>query len=70
MLAPAFLWTLAFFFVPLIVMAVDAGIFFKPQRLMRLWERPAFRSFAYAWCVYAILVFGIFDEVDFIYFQF
>jgi alginate O-acetyltransferase complex protein AlgI len=41
-----------------------------PERVPRIWARPAFRALAYNACVYAIAFFGFFGHRDFIYFQF
>lgn len=42
----------------------------KPQVAAPIWCRPAFRLTAYASCFYAIVCFGVFEGLDFIYFQF
>jgi alginate O-acetyltransferase complex protein AlgI len=41
-----------------------------PERIPRVWARPAMRALAYNACIYAIVFFGFFGHRDFIYFQF
>ena len=52
------------------VFTVDFQIFFQPPRVMALWRSRPFRWACYALCVLAIVCFGVFDRVEFIYFQF
>jgi D-alanyl-lipoteichoic acid acyltransferase DltB (MBOAT superfamily) len=66
---PRFELVLAFI-VSALVFVVDFLIVFRPPRFMALWAGRRFRWACYATCVLAIACFGVFDRVEFIYFQF
>ena len=52
------------------LLAIDLSLFAQPRWVVRLWERASVRTALYVGAIYAILLLGIFDSVDFIYFQF
>ena len=58
------------FIMPLILLVIDVSLFVQPAFLRRLWGQDLFRTAVYVAGIYAILLLGIFDSVDFIYFQF
>ena len=58
------------FLMPALMIVIDYCICFKPRMIMKFWEYDSFRSFSYVTCLYLILLFGVFEKVDFIYFQF
>jgi len=58
------------FLMPALMIVIDYCICFKPKVIMKFWEYDSFRSFSYVTCIYLILLFGVFEKVDFIYFQF
>jgi len=58
------------FLMPALMIVIDYCICFKPRVIMKFWEYDSFRSFSYVTCFYLILLFGVFEKVDFIYFQF
>jgi hypothetical protein len=53
-----------------ILTIVEASIAFEPWRIMRMWNYRAFRWPCYVGCAYSIVFFGVFESVQFIYFQF
>lgn len=66
---PRFELVLAFIMIA-ITGVVDWCIHFKPQLVLRLWsERPVRWALTYA-CVFAVIFFGVFGHLQFIYFQF
>ena len=58
------------FLMPVLMIIIDYCICFKPRVIMKFWEKDSFRSFSYVTGLYLILFFGVFEKVDFIYFQF
>ena len=58
------------FLMSAVVFTVDFMIFFRPPRVLSLWRRRPVRWACYAACIFAIACFGVFDQVEFIYFQF
>ena len=56
--------------MPIVVFLVDACILLKPWLVTRLWQAQFVRSSAYVACLYAMIMFGVFDGAEFIYFQF
>ena len=58
------------FLMPALMIFIDYCISFKPKVIMKFWEYDSFRSFSYVTCLYLILLFGVFQKIDFIYFQF
>jgi len=58
------------FIMPVLMFFTDYCICFKPKMIMKLWESGSFRSFSYVTGLYLILLFGVFQKIDFIYFQF
>jgi hypothetical protein len=58
------------FLMPALMIVIDYCICYKPRVIMKFWENDSFRSFSYVTCLYLILLFGVFEKVDFIYFQF
>jgi alginate O-acetyltransferase complex protein AlgI len=41
-----------------------------PSRIPRIWSFAPFRQVCYYACIYAVICFGVFGRIDFIYFQF
>lgn len=66
---PRFEMALAFFWI-LILMIVDSLISRQPPWFMAIWRHRPVRWAIYLVAVYAIVFFGVFGNVDFIYFQF
>lgn len=66
---PRFEFMLAFVMIALLI-AVEFFLRFRPPALNALWQSRAVRWGCYAGCAYAIVFFGVFDRVEFIYFQF
>jgi D-alanyl-lipoteichoic acid acyltransferase DltB (MBOAT superfamily) len=58
------------FLMPILMIFIDYCIGFKPRVIMKFWEYDSFRSLSYVTGLYLILLFGVFERVDFIYFQF
>jgi hypothetical protein len=51
-------------------LVVDAVLRFRPERVMRLWEISQVRwSLALA-LIYNVVFFGVFEQLEFIYFAF
>ncbi|HZZ43664.1 MAG TPA: MBOAT family O-acyltransferase [Tepidisphaeraceae bacterium] len=50
--------------------AVEACLVFQPRLVTSLWSRRPVRWTAYSLCVYSVIFFGVFERVQFIYFQF
>ena len=53
-----------------LLVGVDAVLRFQPRWALKLWERGGVRMAAYLFIAYDIVFFGVFERVDFIYFQF
>lgn len=66
---PRFEMALAFAVIA-IVFVVDWFIAYQPRTVMRLWMSRPVRWTCYNVCAYAIIFFGVFGHVEFIYFQF
>ncbi len=66
---PRFEMGLAFLMIGT-VMVVDWLLVHRPACVMTLWQRRAFRWTCLASCFFGVVFFGIFDKVQFIYFQF
>jgi alginate O-acetyltransferase complex protein AlgI len=58
------------FVFPAGLVAMDWIIEKRPQWVMRIWQRGWFRNIVYVAGFYAIILFGVFGQVNFIYFQF
>lgn len=56
--------------MPIVLFTIDYFISEKPAWVMRLWGRSPVRTLLYVACLTAIMMFGVFGKVDFIYFQF
>ena len=54
----------------LAVLAVDSIRLHRPRWMEIAWQRPAFRWPVYAAAVYSVVFFGVFQHIEFIYFQF
>lgn len=66
---PRFSMTLAFFWIPFL-MAVDACLSSQPAWVKTLWSYRLFRHLCYLSLFFAIALFGVFEEIEFIYFAF
>ncbi len=66
---PRFEMMLSFMVIIILVM-VDFVLANDKSRVRVLWDRPVFRRLCYCGMFYSIIFFGIFDKVEFIYFQF
>lgn len=72
------LWSLGLPRFEMILAFVTIGILFSVEFMMlrpwmtvsRVWEKPVLRRMCYCACIYWIVCFGVFDKVQFIYFQF
>ena len=53
-----------------LVMVVDWFLANQPGYMKSLWRKRSFRWACLAGCFYGIVFFGVFDKVQFIYFQF
>jgi hypothetical protein len=42
----------------------------NPSKIPKIWSSNSFRQICYWACTYSVVFFGVFDHVDFIYFQF
>jgi D-alanyl-lipoteichoic acid acyltransferase DltB (MBOAT superfamily) len=54
----------------MLLLVVDLAIEYRPQQAQQLWQFRGFRWASYASAVYALVFFGIWERVEFIYFQF
>lgn len=66
---PRFEMALSFFWI-FFLMASDAVLYHKPAWATRLWQNRIFRHLCYQFLFFAIALFGVFEEVEFIYFAF
>jgi D-alanyl-lipoteichoic acid acyltransferase DltB (MBOAT superfamily) len=66
---PRFEMLLAFVMIGVVTL-VDWILVRQPEGVMVLWKKRPFRWTSLAVCFYAIVFFGVFDKVHFIYFQF
>ncbi len=66
---PRFELALAFMMIGTVMM-VDWLLVRRPAFVMTFWQRRSFRWTCLAGCFYGIVFFGVFDKVQFIYFQF
>ena len=66
---PRFEMTVALLMVA-IVMSVDWLMAYRPPFILALWQKSAFRWSCLITCFYSIVFFGVFEKVQFIYFQF
>ena len=60
-------------FLPFALALVFCGEYFRlhrPPRLEQAWSRRPVRWFVYAGGIYGVVFFGIFQHIEFIYFQF
>jgi hypothetical protein len=60
---------LAGFFI-LVLFLVDFFIEYRPKVIFELWERRALRWGAYVGAAYSLVFFGVWERIEFIYFQF
>jgi alginate O-acetyltransferase complex protein AlgI len=61
---------LPFLLLFVVIMFVVEWMIEHPQRRPAIWSNTAFRVAAYYACAFAIVFYGVFGHVDFIYFQF
>jgi alginate O-acetyltransferase complex protein AlgI len=52
------------------LVVVDAVLRFRPERAMRLWAIPRIRWFLALALIYNVVFFGVFEQLEFIYFAF
>ncbi len=64
-----FEWVLAALLV-VVLFSVEWMIVARPPLILRLWSERVFRWSAYYACIFGIVCFGVFSQVQFIYFQF
>jgi alginate O-acetyltransferase complex protein AlgI len=53
-----------------VVFVADLWMAHPPEFVRRSWERPTIRWTCYYACFWSIIFFGVFQRLDFIYFQF